>query len=175
MVGDGGDAEATTRQMIDQCGRGPGAVGSVGVQVEIDRVRRCERQRLRWRCRSRDLVGGSARRVCQGESSRTRGMARRLMLPGSLTDAARRTPRQLSGMRLTCGYHRSVPTAPRPLRHPVQRFSQDDHNGAMRPCAWRRRQTQESRVACGRIGHRGFLERVMNSGGELFVLRRGTT
>ena len=103
MVGDGGDAEAATREMIDQRGRGPGAVRSVGVQVEIDGVRRSQRQWLRWGSRGGDLVGGSARRVCQGESSRTRGMARRLMLPGSLTDAARRTPRQLSGMRLTCG------------------------------------------------------------------------
>src|SRR5215207_6228376 len=89
MVGDGGDAEATTRQMIDQCGRGPGPVGGVGVQVEIDRVRRCERQRLRWRCRSRDLVGGSARRVCQGKSSGMRGTARRLVLPRSLIDVSR--------------------------------------------------------------------------------------
>ena len=106
------------------------------------------------------VLGGSAR----AGPPETRFCARRVVLPRSLADAARRTPQQLSGMRLTCGYHRSVPAAPGLLRHPVQRRSRDDHNGAMRPCAWSRRQAQESRAARGRIGHRGFLERGMNPG-----------
>jgi hypothetical protein len=70
VVGDCGDAEAATREVIDQRGRRPGAVGGVGVQVEIDGVRWRQRQWLRRRGGCRNLVGGCAWRVCQGGSSR---------------------------------------------------------------------------------------------------------
>ena len=40
MVGHRGDAETATCQVIDQRGGRPGAIGGVGVQVEIDGVRR---------------------------------------------------------------------------------------------------------------------------------------
>ena len=89
VVGDGGDAVATTGQVIDQSGGCPGAVRGVGVQVEIDGVRWAQRQWSRRRGGGRNLVGGSAGRVCQGGPPETRRSARRLMLPGSLADVSR--------------------------------------------------------------------------------------
>ena len=87
MVSDGSYAEPTTRQVIDQRGGCPGTVGSVGVQVEIDGVRRRQGQWLRRRgCRS-NVLSGSARRVCQGEASENALIAATTLLPGSLTDA----------------------------------------------------------------------------------------
>jgi hypothetical protein len=75
--------------VIDQRGGCPGAVGGVGVQVEIDRVRRRQRQRLRRRGGRRNLVGGSAGRVCQGGSSGNAPVGVTILLPGSLADAPR--------------------------------------------------------------------------------------
>jgi hypothetical protein len=70
VVGNRGHPKAATRQVIDQRGGRPGAIRSVGMQMKIDGIRRRQRQ---WRRRcggGRDLVGGGAGRVCQGESSR---------------------------------------------------------------------------------------------------------
>jgi hypothetical protein len=53
--------------MIDQRGGRPGAVGGEGVQVEVDAIHRIEGQRLRRGCARRDLTGGCAGRVGQGE------------------------------------------------------------------------------------------------------------
>ena len=87
MVGDSSHAETTTRQVIDQRSGRPGAVGGVGVQMEIDGVRRRQRQWLRRRGGCRNLVGGCAGRVCQGGSSGNAPVGATALLPGSLVDA----------------------------------------------------------------------------------------
>ena len=87
VVGDGGHAEAATRQVIDQRRRRPGAVGGVGVQMEIDGVRRPQRQRLRRCGGGGDLVGGGAGRVCQGGSFGNAPIGATALLPGSLAEA----------------------------------------------------------------------------------------
>jgi hypothetical protein len=89
MVGDSGHTEATTRQVINKRSGRPGAIGGIGVQMEVDRVRRCQCQRLRRRGGCSNVLGGSAGRVCQGCPPETRGRARRLVLPGSLADVSR--------------------------------------------------------------------------------------
>jgi hypothetical protein len=53
------------------------------VQMEINDVRRRQRQWLRWRGRGSDLVGGSAGRVCQGESSGNAPVWREIVLAQS--------------------------------------------------------------------------------------------
>ena len=88
VVGDGRHTETTTGQVIDQLGGCPGAVGSVGVQMEVDGVRRRQCQWLRRRGGCRNLVGGSTGRVCQGGSSANAPVGATILLPGSLADVS---------------------------------------------------------------------------------------
>src|SRR5215213_2140176 len=82
-------ATAATRQVINKRSGRPGAIGGIGVQMEVDRVRRCQCQRLRRRGGCSNVLGGSAGRVCQGCPPETHGRARRIVLPGSLADVSR--------------------------------------------------------------------------------------